>query len=174
MSSGLPGGRKALGGAGGADRGSVQVALGRVLGRRDVVEPAALRVEGRDVDHIHAGRRDGRGLRRVVERHGPGAPPAIALAQPEECLPSFEPKKALAGARGSGALGKIDPGFVAILEHRLHRSGLDIGDVDGDVVLAAVQLADRRRWPLVDPVHAEHIVLTRIAGERKPFRRSAR
>ncbi len=64
---------------------TVEIALGRVVGRGDEVDPARLLVDGQEFDHIEIAGRDQRGLfSRPV--NAVDVLPAIALAEPEEFL----------------------------------------------------------------------------------------
>ena len=54
--------------------------------------------------------------------------------------------------------------YLAMVDEFGARSVLDIGYIDGDVVLPTVHLTDPN-MALVDPVHPKHIVLTGIAWQ---------
>ncbi len=142
--------------------GAIQIALGRVVRRRDVVDPLTGLVHRRNVDDVEVAGRDVRDAL-PVPANPVDVPPAVALARPEKL----------------GALRKpldlvhdVDPGTVALGEDGSSRSCRRIREHDAVGVLEPVDTLEdqlvRSR-----PFHAREIVLARVIGDLQPRRGAA-
>ena len=150
---------------------AVQIPFGGVLGRCNVVNPAALRI---DSGHFHGVARRRRHRHRVpaIQTHRVGPPPAVALAQPKEALATLEPIEALRFARRAFPLRHKHPGIVLIAENHLGGARTRIAQIKRRHILPPVQLRHGDA-AFVRPVHAEQIILPRIARNLHPLRLSA-
>ena len=78
---------------------AVEIALGRVLGRGDEVDPARLVVDRDELDHVEIARRDQHVGSSPLAADAVDMPPAVALAEPEELLAVVKPSAARPGDR---------------------------------------------------------------------------
>src|SRR5882724_2635791 len=99
-------------------------------------------------------------------------PPTIAFAEPDKVGAIVQPGERVSGTASASSLGNIDPGVVMVPENLFGGSRLRVGRKDDRVVLPPVQLTDGEP-PVTRPIHAEQVVLARIAGNFDPDRRTA-
>ena len=111
------GGRRAARGSPPVEPDAPEEHLRRVLGRRVEVEPAALRIDVRDLHHVVLAVRDE--PHRAVARHEVRVPPAVALAQVDERRAVVEPVQRRARAPVVVVVVDVDPRAVALDEQRL-------------------------------------------------------
>ncbi len=126
------------------ERRPIQVALRRVLRRRDEVQPAALLVDAGDPGGVHAASRDERLA--AVPRHAVDVHPAILLGDDEELSAVADGPRLRKAAKSDG-----DERFVAITPHLTRPAGARVGQQVGVGVLQAIELLDEdacRRQPI--------------------------
>src|ERR1039457_6823581 len=152
--------------------GAVQITLGGVRGRGHEVDPAALWVNGLNAHDVRSFSRDGDRLA-AIARDGVSMAPSFALTQPKKALAVIQPIEPAGVLSRSPALGHIHPGGILILENAFRRSGSRVGDENSRGVLQAIELPDGQAISILQPVHAEDVMVAWIARNLHPPRSAA-
>lgn len=98
--------------------------------------------------------------------------PSRSLSQ-EKVLAVIHPIEPAGVPSLSSALGHIHPRGIVILEDGFRRSGSGIGDENRRRILLAIELADRHGYSVRHPIHAEDVMVARIARNLNPSRCAA-
>ena len=154
--------RHARGGLFPVEPSAIEIPLGRVIGRCDVVEPPAGLVQARDLDDVEIAGRDVRDAL-AVAAHPIDVLPAVAFARPEEAGSLREPRD---------LIHDVDPGAVALGEDGPRGSRRGVGQHDAVGVLEPVH-ALQDQLVRSRPFHTWEVVLAGVVGDLEPGRGAA-
>jgi len=143
---------------------AVEVTLRGVIGRGDEVKIAARFVHRGDADDVVITRGEETGVA-TGRIHGIEVAPAVALAQPQETRPGFDP---------SHLIHDLHPSVVAIGEEDFGRAGDGVAGDDLVGVLEAIQLLEKDAPGIGGPLHARDVMIARIGIRVEPTRRPTR
>ena len=125
-----------------------------VSGRgRYVIKVAAALVDAQNLHHVHTRRRE-RQRWAAHARDSVGAPPAVALVQPQKAAGAIEPVKVVL---------HVHPRVVSLGMNRAHGAGGSVGEHHVQRVLEAVE-ALQHQFAFPRPLHTREALLTRVAG----------
>ena len=141
---------------------AIQVALGRVRRRREVVKPAAVLVDRPAGDDVGLVLRQERPLFAVSRDHV-GLPPAVALAEQDEFLAVANPLQP-----GIGGIARVDPRGIGFLVRRRDFSGLDVGEQELAVVAGSAEHFDQQFLRVPGPTDVVDVKRTRIGRQFHP------
>jgi hypothetical protein len=135
-----------------------QVALDRVLGRRDVVEPAALGIDALHLEHVVVALGDQPHLLPVAGDDVDVVPP-VAVAHPGEALAVVQP---------DDVVHHVHPGAVLLQQDRPHLPRLRVAQHHLVAILQPVQPLEDDLGRRGRPIHPGDVVVPRITRDLQP------